>query len=56
MREFMLGLSNFSGGDRDQKTAFAFALYDEDNNGFITEDELQRILKVYIVYNLPIVI
>ena len=45
MREFMLGLSNFSGEDRKSKTEFAFKLYDEDGNGFITEDELINILK-----------
>ncbi len=45
VREFMLGLSNFTAQDKEAKVFFAFQMYDEDNNGFLTEDELIAILK-----------
>ena len=34
MREFLLGINNFSGESRAHKVTFTFKLYDEDNNGF----------------------
>eukprot|EP00945_MAST-04E_sp_MAST-4E-sp1_P005999 g5999.t1 len=45
MREFLLGINNFSGESRDHKVTFTFKLYDEDNNGFLTEEELVKILR-----------
>ena len=45
VREFLLGLNNFSGAARESKCAFTFEMYDEDKNGFLCEDELIGILK-----------
>ena len=45
MREFMIGLSNFTGAGKDDKLKFAFMIFDEDGNGVITKDELTSILK-----------
>ena len=42
---FLLGINNFSGESRDHKVTFTFKLYDEDNNGFLTEEELVKILR-----------
>ena len=43
--EFMIALSNFTGGDMSEKVKFAFMMFDEDGNGVITKDELTRILQ-----------
>ena len=45
VKEFMLGLSNFASDDKEKRVKFCFMLYDEDNNGFITEEELISVLK-----------
>lgn len=45
MREFLLGMNNFSGDKRIDKCRFAFMLYDEDKNGFLTMEELVQVLK-----------
>ena len=45
MREFLLGINNFSGESRENKVTFTFKLYDEDNNGFLVEEELVKILR-----------
>ena len=45
MREFLLGINNFSGESRAHKVTFTFKLYDEDNNGFLVEEELVKILR-----------
>ena len=45
MREFLLGMNNFSGDERVDKCRFAFMLYDEDKNGFLTMEELVQVLK-----------
>merc|ERR1712023_535208 len=45
VREFMIGLSNFTGAGKDDKLRFAFMIFDEDGNGVITKGELTRILK-----------
>ena len=45
MREFLLGMNNFSGDERVDKCRFAFMLYDEDKNGFLTMEELVDVLK-----------
>ncbi len=44
VKEFMLGLSNFASDDKEKRVRFCFLLYDEDNNGFITENELVSVL------------
>lgn len=44
MREFLIGLSNFTGASKEEKLKFAFAIFDADGNGAITQDELQKIL------------
>lgn len=45
MRELLLGFSQFTEADHKQKLEFAFTIFDEDNNGYITEPELMHILK-----------
>lgn len=45
VKEFMLGLSNFASNDKEKRVNFCFLLYDEDNNGFITEEELVSVLR-----------
>ena len=45
VREFMIGLSNFTGAGKDDKLKFAFMIFDEDGNGVITKGELTRILQ-----------
>ena len=45
VREFMIGLSNFTGASKDEKLKFAFMIFDEDGNGNITKQELMKILK-----------
>ena len=45
VREFMIGLSNFSGAGKEEKLKFAFTIFDEDGNGAITKQELVKILK-----------
>ena len=39
------GLNNYTETSREDKVKFAFNLFDDDRNGFITEDELINILK-----------
>ncbi|TMW66507.1 hypothetical protein Poli38472_004272 [Pythium oligandrum] len=46
LREILLGVVNFMDGtDRQQRVKFCFEIFDDDYNGFITEDELINILK-----------
>lgn len=46
LREILLSVVNFVGGvDRKQRVQFCFEIFDDDHNGFITEDELVNILK-----------
>ncbi|KAJ0396085.1 hypothetical protein ATCC90586_003497 [Pythium insidiosum] len=47
LREILLGIVNFmeSKADRQQRVKFCFDIFDDDHNGFITEDELINILK-----------
>jgi Ca2+-binding EF-hand superfamily protein len=46
LREILLGVVNFMDGtDRAQRVKFCFDVFDDDHNGFITEDELVNILK-----------
>lgn len=46
LREILLGIVNFmEGTDRSQRVKFCFDIFDDDHNGFITEDELVNILK-----------
>jgi serine/threonine-protein phosphatase 2B regulatory subunit len=44
-REFLIGVSNFTGASKEDKLKFAFIIFDEDNNGVITKAELTKILK-----------
>ena len=44
IREFLIGLSNFTGSSKEERLKFAFSVYDEDGNGALTKDELMRIL------------
>uniref|UniRef100_H3HB88 Uncharacterized protein n=1 Tax=Phytophthora ramorum TaxID=164328 RepID=H3HB88_PHYRM len=46
LREILLAAVNFIGGvDRVQRVRFCFEIFDDDHNGFITEDELVNILR-----------
>ncbi|KAF4135347.1 EF-hand domain pair [Phytophthora infestans] len=46
LREILLAAVNFvSGVDRTQRVRFCFEIFDDDHNGFITEDELVNILR-----------
>lgn len=46
LREVLLGVVNFMEGvERNQRVKFCFEIFDDDHNGFITEDELVNILK-----------
>merc|ERR1712100_356336 len=45
VREFMIGLSNFTGAGKEEKLKFAFMVFDEDGNGVITKQELVKILR-----------
>jgi Ca2+-binding EF-hand superfamily protein len=46
LREILLAAVNFVGGvDRTQRVRFCFEIFDDDHNGFITEDELVNILR-----------
>ncbi|KAF0697165.1 Aste57867_12159 [Aphanomyces stellatus] len=45
IREILLGMSNLLDVDKVMKAQFVFEIYDDDHNGYITEDELINILK-----------
>jgi len=45
MRELLLGLSNFSGAQKEARCNFCFTLFDEDGNGTLNTEELTEILK-----------
>lgn len=49
VKEFMIGLSNFSGAGKEEKLKFAFMVFDEDGNGVITKQELLKILKARVL-------
>ena len=49
VKEFMIGLSNFTGAGKEEKLKFAFMVFDDDGNGVITKQELLKILKVGVV-------
>ena len=45
MKEFLLGVANFSSMTRPQKCDLVFELFDEDKNGTLTVEELTEVLK-----------
>lgn len=52
-QEFVSGLSAFSSkGNKDQKLAFAFKVYDIDRDGYISNGELFIVLKMMVGNNL----
>ncbi|KAJ2162637.1 Calcineurin subunit B [Coemansia sp. RSA 552] len=52
-KEFITGLSTFSSkGDKEEKLRFAFKIYDMDRDGFISNGELFRVLKMMVGNNL----
>jgi serine/threonine-protein phosphatase 2B regulatory subunit len=44
-KEILIALANFTGAGKDDKLKFAFMLFDEDNDGVISKQELVKILK-----------
>jgi len=44
IKEFMLGMLNFTHTDKEKRVHFMFKIFDTDHNGFLTEDELINIL------------
>ncbi|CAN0552703.1 unnamed protein product [Ectocarpus sp. 8 AP-2014] len=52
-KEFLQGVSQFSvKGDKSAKLKFAFRIYDLDNDGFICNGELFKVLKMMVGSNL----
>ena len=45
VREFMIGLSNFTGAGKEEKLKFAFMVFDEDGNGVITYGEFGHFMR-----------
>eukprot|EP01029_Cantina_marsupialis_P009497 TRINITY_DN2208_c0_g2_i1.p1 TRINITY_DN2208_c0_g2~~TRINITY_DN2208_c0_g2_i1.p1 ORF type:complete len:1456 (+),score=535.39 TRINITY_DN2208_c0_g2_i1:111-4478(+) len=45
IREVFLAMTNFTEADKAARIRFAFMMFDEDRSGFISEDELIKILK-----------
>jgi serine/threonine-protein phosphatase 2B regulatory subunit len=37
VKEFLIGLSNFTGAGKDEKIKFAFSVFDENGDGVITK-------------------
>lgn len=44
-KEILIALANFTGAGKDDKLKFAFLLFDENNDGVISKQELVKILK-----------
>ena len=44
-REILIALANFTGAGKDDKLKFAFLVFDDERNDYITKVELTRILK-----------
>ena len=44
-KEFLLCLFTFSGGTPKEKLSQIFRVFDLDNNGFITKEEVQKLVK-----------
>merc|ERR1719427_1492237 len=52
-QEFIEGMSQFSvRGNEESKLRFAFRIYDMDNDGFISHEELFEVLKMMVGNNL----
>ena len=52
-KEFVHGMCQFrSHGDRETKLKFAFKIYDMDNDGYITYEDLFQVLKLMVGSNL----
>merc|ERR1712189_4882 len=51
-KEFVHGMCQFSShGDRETKLKFAFKIYDMDNDGYITTEDLYQVLKLMVGSN-----
>ena len=46
-KEYIVGLTLTAKSDLDEKLRWAFSFYDEDNNGFITRNELYDVFKAF---------
>ena len=45
LKEFILGLSQFTGASRDDRVRFTFKLFDSDNSGKLDREELTKIVR-----------
>ena len=50
--EFLSGLGALYGGNEEEKCKFAFKIYDIDEDGFISNGELFKVLKMMVGNNL----
>ena len=50
--EFITGLSQLYGHDEEEKLKFMFKIYDIDQDGFITNGELFKVLQMMVGNNL----
>ena len=50
--EFVGGLSSLYGKDNELKLKFAFQVYDFDEDGFISNGDLYKVLKMMVGNNL----
>ena len=51
--EFVHGLNSLSAGaSNEQKLKFAFEIYDENNDGFVSNGDMFKVLKMMVGSNL----
>merc|ERR1740138_2062029 len=49
LKEFIVGLSNYTSAAKTDKLKFAFMMFDEDGSGFIERDELIEMLRASFI-------
>mmetsp|Transcript_38486 Transcript_38486/g.86385 ORF Transcript_38486/g.86385 Transcript_38486/m.86385 type:complete len:112 (+) Transcript_38486:3-338(+) len=53
IREFVLGMCNFTNMERDKRVRFIFEVFDEDRSGFLSLAELVAVLKANHLQSQP---